>query len=401
MPIPIEPLQQVFMLFYAIFWGAIANVQPRWKPFQWHLFFAVPQARRRAIAAFGLLNVLPLIFFAYGMWALYGRDPTDTSLMAGSLHYLIRGVVPAFAIFGLYRFWFAIVELYPDCFYASTSNLVDERYRHAEPTYRRTNEERGRTTVAMVEQVHHPAFPQPTSTEARFWRYLTASKFKWLVNESRLFMPSAAHLGDPLEGTQPKGDANYWRSLVDRAASDEQRRTIEHNHQLISRFAAAFRTRYYVSCWHVNEAISPEMWKLYADSSDSVAVRTTYAKLRSALPAYVELGLVRYVDYAVDRLPTLNMLEYITHKSKVFEREQELRAVAMHPVVEGFDQQHFRTNHFEAEDNPEFRVFAPPVELSEIIESTFVHPEASEPFFQEVRSLYADHGLPIPERAAW
>jgi hypothetical protein len=143
------------------------------------------------------------------------------------------------------------------------------------------------------------------------------------------------------------------------------------------------------------------MWKLYADSSDSVAVRTTYAKLRSALPAYVELGLVRYVDYAVDRLPTLNMLEYITHKSKVFEREQELRAVAMHPVVEGFDQQHFRTNHFEAEDNPEFRVFAPPVELSEIIESTFVHPEASEPFFQEVRSLYADHGLPIPERAAW
>src|SRR3970040_2162923 len=92
MPIPIEPLQQVFMLFYAIFWGAIANVQPRWKPFQWHLFFAVPQARRRAIAAFGLLNVLPLIFFAYGMWALYGRGPTDTSLMAGSLHYFICGV---------------------------------------------------------------------------------------------------------------------------------------------------------------------------------------------------------------------------------------------------------------------------------------------------------------------
>ena len=54
---PIEPLQQVFMLFYAIFWGAIANVQPRWKPFQWHLFFAVPQARRRAIAALVLLNV--------------------------------------------------------------------------------------------------------------------------------------------------------------------------------------------------------------------------------------------------------------------------------------------------------------------------------------------------------
>ena len=85
----------------------------------------------------------------------------------------------------------------------------------------------------------------------------------------------------------------------------------------------------------------------------------------------------------------------------LFRSEQELRAVAMHPVVEGFDQQHFRTNHFEAEGNLEFRVFAPPVELSEILEFVFVHPEASEHLFQEVRSLCFVHGLPSPERAAW
>jgi hypothetical protein len=138
------------MLFYAIFWGAIANVQPRWKPFQWHLFFAVPQARHRAIAAFVLLNVLPLVFFAYGMWTLYGRGPTDTAPMSGSLHYLIRGVIPAFAIFGLYRFWFAIVELSPDCFYASTPEVVAEKYRHAEPTYRYNNEMRNTPTVDLA-----------------------------------------------------------------------------------------------------------------------------------------------------------------------------------------------------------------------------------------------------------
>lgn len=214
-------------------------------------------------------------------------------------------------------------------------------------------------------------------------------------------MPSAAHLGDPLEGIQPKGDVNYWQSLVDRATSEEEKRTIEHNRQLVSRFAAAFRTRYYVSCWHVNEAINPEMWKLYTDSPDSVAIRTTYAKLRAALPAYVEIGMVRYIDHAVDRLPTLNMLEYITHKSNVFEHEQELRAVAMHPIVEGLDQQHFRTNHFEAKGNPAFRVFAPPVDVSHILDFVFVHPEASDLFFEEVRSLCLEHGLPIPERAAW
>lgn len=124
------------MLFYAISWGAVANVQPRWKAFQWPLFFKLPQARCRAMAALFFLNVLPLCFFAYGMWALHGRGPTESAPLVGSLHYVIRGVVPAFAVFGLYRFWLAVVELHPDCFYASDPNTLDEKYRHVEPTYR-------------------------------------------------------------------------------------------------------------------------------------------------------------------------------------------------------------------------------------------------------------------------
>src|SRR5574339_340015 len=107
-------------------------------------------------------------------------------------------------------------------------------------------------------------------------------------------MPSAARLGDPLEGTQPKGDLNWWRSLADHAASEDERRTIEHNRELISRFAVAFRTRYYVRCWHFNEAMNREMWRLCANIPHSLAVRTTVTKLRTALPAYVDIGMVRY-----------------------------------------------------------------------------------------------------------
>lgn len=253
----------------------------------------------------------------------------------------------------------------------------------------------------MVEQVHHPAFPQPANPHAPIWRFLTRHKFEWMVKEGRLFMPNAAHLGDPLEGTQPVGGSNYWQALVDGAASEEQRRTIEHNRQLISRVAAAFRTRYYVSCWHLNDALNPEMWTLYADNSESVAVRTTVSKLRAALPAYVDIGVVRYIDYTTERLPTLNMLEYITHKNKIFEHESEVRAVAMHPIVEGLDQQHFRNNHFEAENNPDFRVFAPPIQLSTTVDLVFVHPSAPAAFLEAARSLCHEHDLPAPERAAW
>ena len=54
-------------------------------------------------------------------------------------------------------------------------------------------------------RVHHPAFPQPTDPEDAVWCYLTSDKFKWMVKEGRLFMPNAAHLGDPLAL-----DTNGW-----------------------------------------------------------------------------------------------------------------------------------------------------------------------------------------------
>ncbi len=211
-------------------------------------------------------------------------------------------------------------------------------------------------------------------------------------------MPNAANLGDPLEGTQPEGDANYWQSLINGATSEEQRHTIEHNQQLISRFAAAFREHYYVSCWHLNDAINHDMWARYADDPESVAVCTTLSNLRAALPAYVDIGMVRYIDYATDRLPTLNMLEYITHKNKVFETEQEVRAVAMQPLAEGFDRQHFQAHHFEDEKNPEFRVFAPPIEVSAIINAVFAHPNSQDQLLKSVRALCQQHDLPVAEQ---
>jgi hypothetical protein len=253
----------------------------------------------------------------------------------------------------------------------------------------------------MIEHVHHPAFPPPTNPDISIWRYLTWPKFDWLVNEGRLFMPSAAHLGDPLEGTQPKGDADYWEALAACAASDEQRRTVEHNRDLISRFAAAYRTRYYVSCWHVNNSINPQMWGNYAPDVQSVAIRTSFSQLRDVLPPNVEIGMIRYIDFSVDRLPTSNMLEYITHKSLAFQAERELRAVAMHQIVEGVDQQHFQANHFESETDPGFRVYAPPILVANLLASVFVHPSAPDAFFKQVAASCNAHGLPSPERAKW
>lgn len=253
---------------------------------------------------------------------------------------------------------------------------------------------------SSANQAQHPAFPLPRDADTNLWRYLDFAKFDWLVLNQRLFMPNAAHLGDPLEGTQPSGDNDWWISLLTNAQSEEERKTIEHNRQLISGFTAAFRTRYYVSCWHMNSVENAAMWKTYTTSSESVAIQTTHLALRNQLPAYVEIGVVRYLDYAKERLPTLNVFEYITHKDKSsFEYENELRAVAMHPVVEGVDQTHFREHHFQLESAANFLVYAPPVDIRTLIKAIVLHPQASKEFSEKIAASCIKYGLPKPQRS--
>lgn len=250
----------------------------------------------------------------------------------------------------------------------------------------------------MIYATPHPAFPEPEDKETSLWRYQDFSKFEWLAKEKRLFMPNAAHLGDPLEGTQPPGHDDWWASTAESAITTIERETIEHNRDLLVRFAAAFRTRYYVSCWHMNPTENLVMWGNYTTNTESVAIQTTYKKLRACLQPYVGMGMVRYINYLVDRLPTLNMFEYITHKNQYFKYENELRAVAMHPVIEGLDHKHFQESHYQSEETPTLLVYAPPIDLA-MIESIILHPDATPDFSAKVASLCKESGMPAPQKS--
>jgi hypothetical protein len=108
---------------------------------------------------------------------------------------------------------------------------------------------------------------------------------------------------------------------------------------------------------HENDA----MWKAYTCSTRSVAIRTTFAALRACLPSYVDLGMVRYLDYATGRLPTLNMFQYITHKRIQLSFEQEIRAVAFGLLPDQLGGTEFRAHLLEKEGDPGFKAYAPPV----------------------------------------
>jgi hypothetical protein len=89
----LNDLQTIFFVFYAIFWGYIAGVQPRWKAFNFPMIVRVPQAACRTLLAFVIFNVIPIFFLWFALKTL-------NDLHVKSYWNFVRnGVLPAFATF--------------------------------------------------------------------------------------------------------------------------------------------------------------------------------------------------------------------------------------------------------------------------------------------------------------
>ena len=245
----------------------------------------------------------------------------------------------------------------------------------------------------------HPAFPQPTDRDATVWRYMNVGKFGWLVTHKRLFMPSADRLRDPFEGKAPRAELEWWESEAVKAADDKQRAVIRHNREFLSKMAAAFRPHYYVSCWHMNQHESYAMWNCYTAGPEALAISTTYSALKECLPSYVEIGVVRYIDYVTERLPSMNMFEYIMHKRLHYSFEKEVRAVAFPPATDELGGDHFKDNIYKLDSEPEFRVYAPQIDLSMVIREVVMHPDAPEEFQAQMIDLCSVNQLPTPRQS--
>lgn len=109
------------------------------------------------------------------------------------------------------------------------------------------------------------------------------------------------------------------------------------------------------------------------------------------------MGVVRYIDYATERLPTMNMFEYIMHKDTNYAFEREVRAVAAPPAVKELGLDDFTSNHFELEAIKGFEVYAPPVDIKKLVHGIVLHPDAPDPYVDAIRDLCAAKGLPAPE----
>ena len=97
-------------------------------------------------------------------------------------------------------------------------------------------------------------------------------------------------------------------------------------------------------------------------------ITTTFDKLESLLPAHIEVGAVRYLDYQTERVDLSNMFDYVMHKRHFYKYESEVRAVASAEL--GFDaaRDHILANQVEGS-------YAPPVNVKAMVDEVVIHPE--------------------------
>lgn len=216
---------------------------------------------------------------------------------------------------------------------------------------------------------------------------MTLAKFISFLSDSALYFSRIDLLGDPHEGTIPAPNAaNIRTQFCDPDRPD-----------LIIKARKMLKLFNYVNCWHLNDAESEAMWRIYCPANEGLAIRTSYAKLaRSVENNDVYLGLVRYIDYRFQFMPLDNMFNPLLHKRKAFEHEREVRAVMPLPnnitsVEQDFDERRCR------EENP--RGIKVRIDITGTLEAVYVNPYAPEWYYECVRAVFDRFSLPV--RLVW
>jgi len=165
------------------------------------------------------------------------------------------------------------------------------------------------------------------------WRYLTADRCVFLLENARVYFAAATQFADPFEGAvavQPHDfpiDPRYPELDSAENAFRELKRLTK------------------INCWHRANYESDAMWKLYAGQGKGVAICSTPDRMRAAFQAFrlapnygaedIWGGQVRYEDLLKVRM-NVSMLHRFFYKHQAFAWEREFRLAILVRMAEEF-----------------------------------------------------------------
>jgi len=123
-------IQTIFTVFYAIFWGHIASVLPRWKAFHFVFIFRIEQTAWRASLSLFLLNFFPFGFFSITYVLLYYVNIKINNFNREIiLSIIFYSIFPCFFNFGCYHLWIGIIERFWRFFYVNDEEQLPKEAR--------------------------------------------------------------------------------------------------------------------------------------------------------------------------------------------------------------------------------------------------------------------------------
>lgn len=169
--------------------------------------------------------------------------------------------------------------------------------------------------------------------EALLWRYCSFSKFASLLAGKHLFMARADRFEDVFEGAISRPTLSRLMDLLkphfnlrDRFARQGSRDPRE-DEEFIRKWLLDGPTITYLSCWYSGSAECDAMWKVYGETKESVALKTTVGRLKTVLPDDVFLLPVRYLSLSDAELPSDHRIWQFAFKRLEYAYESEFRCM--------------------------------------------------------------------------
>jgi hypothetical protein len=238
-----------------------------------------------------------------------------------------------------------------------------------------------------VAAADHPIFVAPADIGSAVWRYMDFAKFASLVVTKSLFFSNATALGDPFEGSVSARNAASWGEWY--SGSPDMI-------QMGSHIRANTRQHTYVNCWHLNSCESAAMWNIYGRIDSSIAVVTTFDRLRRALPDSCHIGQVNYIDYDSEYVPEGNAMAPFLYKRNSYEYEREVRALIQEfPKREEIRADGTMLSGIDV-TLPGERGIEVVIDLNQLIERVLISPAAPIWLDRIVASLAEKYGLAAP-----
>lgn len=233
--------------------------------------------------------------------------------------------------------------------------------------------------------VEHESFQSPDNDDI-LWRYMDFTKFVSLIESGSLYFSRADKFEDRYEGVYPKHSVEHFSDLCASRFSQSgiEKSESEMMLKLFLEKISSQRSTVAVNCWHKNMHESAAMWKLYLSSSEGVAVKTRFSRLKMAFSKAepeINIGLVNYIDYDKDHIGFRNTFDPFLYKRMSFEHEKEVRAIVWRRDLVNM-----------GKDDVE-RLFshgmAVPCDLRVLIEDIYVSP-TSQPWFRNLVASIAE-----------